>query len=118
MGASEPIKLGTTALQLFVESLRMPDLMATNGDVIVSNKTPINNRSVQPKNGRRVFWYNAEDDICNTGMEAKAKKEGHYERIDKELTQFYYVNGPKPSGMPGALVVSKAEAYGNKIQNR
>jgi len=116
--ASTPIKLGTTALQLFTESLRMPDLMATNGDVIVSNKMPINNRATQPKNGRRVFWYNAEDDICATGAEDKAKKEGHYERLDKELTQYYYVNGPAPSGMPGALVVSKAEAYGKKKQNR
>lgn len=37
---------------------------------------------------------------------------GHYEKFKKEVTSYFYVKGSKPSGMEGALVVSKSEAMG------
>ncbi len=111
--AQKPIQLGNTAIALFQESLRMPDLMASNGDVIVSNSLAINNRHSQKRNGRVIYFYDAEGEMCPDGIKGKRKKIGHYEKIDRSLYQYYYVNGHKPSGMPGALVVSRNEALGH-----
>jgi len=114
--AAKPLQLGTTAIQLFEEALRKPDLMAIpSGDIVVSNSLTINNRNTQNRNGRNVFFYDAENDLCVEPPKGKPKREGHYERIDKDLTQYFYVSGPKPSGMPNAFVVSKNEAIGNGL---
>ncbi len=39
-------------------------------------------------------------------------EEGHYEKISKIKTNYFYVNDEKPSGIPNAFVVSKDEAFG------
>jgi len=108
--AAKPIPLGTTAIHLFQEALRMPDLMASNGDIVISNSLTNNNRKVQKKNGRAVYYYDAEAELCPEGGKGKKRKVGHYEKVDRNLYQYFYVNGPNPSGMPGALVVPKNEA--------
>jgi carbonic anhydrase len=110
--AAKPIPLGSTAIQLFEEAMRFPDLMSTLGDVVISNTLPYNARGVQQLHGRRVFYYDAEKEKCPEAIHSKPKKGGHYERINKDLYQYWYVDGPKPSGMPGAMVVSKVEAEG------
>ncbi len=113
--AAEPIKLGTTAIQLFQEALRMPDMMAIpSGNILVSNKTTENNRLTQSRNGRNVFYYDANDDLCIEKPNGK-KRKGHYERIDSDVVKYYFVSGPKPSGMPGAFVVSENEAKGKGL---
>jgi hypothetical protein len=35
---------------------------------------------------------------------------GHYEKVVKSNTEYFYVDGNDPSGLPGAYVVSKSEA--------
>ena len=110
--ASKPIPLGTTAIHLFQEALRMPDLQASNGDIIVSNSVLNNNRKTQRLNGRTVYYYDADSELCPEGNGGEKKKVGHYEKVERGMYQYFYVNGPKPSGMPGALVVSKGEALG------
>jgi carbonic anhydrase len=109
--AAKPIQLGTTAIQLFQEALRMPDLQSSKGDVIVSTKLPMNSRKVQKRNGRHVYYYDAGDVNCAKKTSSYTPRTvGHYEKVPKHLTQYFYVSGEKPSGLPGALVVSKNEA--------
>jgi len=106
--ASKPLYIGTTALQLFIEALRIPDLMAPNGNVIVSDWIPVSRRDIQPLNGRPVFHY---ENQC-PDKEVKPVEEGHYEKIQKAMTKYFYVGDDKPSGIPNAFVVSKEEAVG------
>ena len=112
--ASKPIPLGTTALQLFEEALRMPDLMDTRGSVIISKLLPENNRSIQPLNGRAVFFY---DHIKYCGpdpIKKPVKPKGHYEKKINKMVDYFFVNGQNPSGLPGAFVVSEKEALGKQ----
>jgi len=116
--ASKPIPLGSTALQLFEEALRMPDLMDTKGNVIISKLLPENNRSTQPLNGRAVFYY---DHIKYCGpdpVKKPVKKKGHYEKKINKMVDYFFVNGNNPSGLPGAFVVSEKEALGNPDRNK
>jgi len=112
--ASKPIPLGTTALTLFQEASRIPDMMDSNGNVIINTNGPSNVRDTQSLNGRSVFHY---DHTVFCGPDApptpKPKEAGHVERIVKKHTEYFYVNSDKPSGLPGAFVVSEAEAKGN-----
>lgn len=108
--AEEPIPIGSTALALFEEALRIPDMMSSKGDVIVSDVLPINNRNTQPLNGRNVFFYQGENNFKIKAPEKEYKPDGHYEKVPKITRNFYYVNNDQPSGMPGAVVVSKLEA--------
>jgi carbonic anhydrase len=109
--ASKPIKLGSTAIQLFQEALRIPDIMNQKGDVIVSNWIPMSNRNIQELNGRPVFHYNHEK-YCGPDPQRPEPPRGHYEKVMKSLTKYFYVNGPQPSGLPNAFVVSEKEALG------
>jgi len=36
--------------------------------------------------------------------------EGHYEKVTKDVNKYWFTEGFSPSGVKGALVVSKAEA--------
>ena len=111
--ASQPIKIGTTAFQLFQEAIRMPDLIDNKGNIIQSPVLPENNREIQPLNGRAVFFY---DHVKYCGLDAikkNEKKKGHYEKIIKKKVDYFFVNGVNPSGLPGAFVVTPKEALGN-----
>lgn len=111
--AAKPVKLGSTALTLFKESLRVPDMMnEATGDVVVSNWLNISSRKIQPTNGRPVYFY---DHIKHCGPEPPAPKVanvGHYEKVKTVLTKYFYVDQNIPSGVPESFVVTKAEAEG------
>jgi carbonic anhydrase len=111
---SKPMPIGTTALQLLQEALRVPDIMNDKGDVIVSDWIPKNSRELQPLNGRPVFHYNHEK-YCGPDPVKQVKPEGHYEKIQKSMVKYFYVNDMNPSGIPGAYVVSENEALGKDI---
>ena len=115
--ASKPIPLGSTAMQLFKEALRVPDVINQSGDVFVSNWKPVSNRKLQPRNGRPVFHYNHEKQCGVDPARNPPKPKGHYEKYTKALTNYFYVNGNDPSGLPNAFVVSEAEALGKPIKN-
>lgn len=38
---------------------------------------------------------------------------GHYEKVQKKQTHYFFVTGHDPSGVPNALVVSSKEAEGH-----
>jgi carbonic anhydrase len=111
--ASKPIKLGTTALALFEEALRIPDMQnSSTGDVVISDWNTLSARKVQPLNGRPVFYYDHEKYCGPEREEAKPIQEGHYEKVANTITKYFYVSKNKPSGVPNSYVVSKEEADG------
>jgi carbonic anhydrase len=112
--ASKPMPIGTTALQLFQEAIRIPDIIDEKGNVIVSNWIPMNNREIQSTNRRPVFHYSHEK-YCGPDPVKITEPQGHYEKIKNSSTKYFYVSDMLPSGIPGALVVSENEALGNDI---
>lgn len=109
---STPIQLSSTTIELFKEAIRVPDMVDPKGNVIVSDWVPVSNRNVQERNGRPVFHY---DHLKYCGPEPAPRApvpQGHYEKVEQKQTNFFYVNGEKPSGLPGAFVVSEKEAKG------
>jgi len=107
--AAKPLKIGSTALELFQEATRIPDLMDNRGNVIVSDWRRETARKTQPINGRPIFHHIPQR--CGPPKKAKGP-EGHYEKIRKAITSYFYVNNEIPSGMPNAFVVSEDEAKG------
>jgi len=116
--AANPIPLGTTALHMFQEALRTPDIQASTGETIITNSITENNRNVQHLNGRMIFYY---DHIkyCGEDLRKKTKPQeiGHFEKQKKTITEYFYVNGEVPSGLPGAFVVGEKEALGKNFIN-
>ena len=112
--ASDVINLSTTAIEMFKEALRMPDLMDDDLNFVIDNSPLANNRNTQELNGRPIFFY---DHIkyCGPNYISKTKRNfdiGHYEKRTKEVTNYFYVDNNKPSGLPGALLVPEKEAKG------
>lgn len=107
--ASKPLKIGSTALQLFQEATRIPDMMDNRGNIIVSDFNPETARKIQDLNGRPVFHHTPVD--CMRPKRPVANP-GHYEKIRKSITSYFFVNNSKPSGLPNAYVVSEGEAKG------
>jgi carbonic anhydrase len=106
--ASKPLQISTTTLFLLKEALKKPDLMSASGKVFSSDSPGVSNRKTMPINGRPIFHYEA----CETN-DKNTSRDGHYEKIKDKSTLYFYVNGEKPSGVPGAFVVSKDDAFGN-----
>ena len=73
----------------------------------------MNRRHVMPLKGRPVFHYDKKYD-CPTNFKKNDGKftKGHYEKVKKKVEEFYFVDGEKPSMMPGAFVVTDSEATG------
>ena len=80
------------------------------------------NRKIQPIHNRTIYYY-GQKDYCapnfNTVNADKNKEDnnGHYEKVEKNCTKYYFVKGDEPSGMPGALVVSGEEEEEIKKQH-
>jgi hypothetical protein len=117
--ASEPIGVSSTVIELFKEALRIPDLQDTSGGIIVSEESIMqSNRKTQKLNGRPVFWYNHKKYSCPTfkrlrkGYGGNIQQKGHYERKQSTATNYIFVEGKDPSGLPGAFVVTEKEALG------
>ena len=87
--------------------------MAPNGNVIVSDWLPNSRREIQEINGRPIFHYDHEKQ-CGKDPKVIIPEPGHYEKIQKIATKYFYINNLTPSGIPGAFVVSEDEAKGVK----
>ena len=110
--ASKPLKIGSTAVKLFQESLRIPDMMNGKGQIVVSDWIPMSNRNTQPLNGRPIFHYDHQKNCGPDPIKQKPKPKGHYEKVMKASTDYFYVSDENPSGIPNAFVVSEKEALG------
>merc|ERR1712224_706137 len=108
--ASKPLRIGSTALQLFQESTRVPDMTDNKGNVIVSDWNPETARHTQELNGRPVF-HHVPSEVCGRPMKPTPNA-GHFEKVRKAITSYFYVPNKSPSGLPNAVVVSEDEAKG------
>ena len=112
--ASEPIEMSSTTIALFKEALRVPDTINENGQVFLGDlEEKFSNRAIQQLNGREVKYYNHLKYGCPEFIQKKKLKkriQGHYEKRTVDSTEYFYVNGNKTSGIPGALVVPEKEA--------
>ena len=111
---SKPLRIGSTMIKLFQEALSVPDMIEKTGDqfkVITNDIVPNSARDIQPTNERPVFHYD-HSKYCPPGPPTVGKTgpEGHYEKIPRDVEQIFYVSGPKPSGIPGAFVITHEEA--------
>jgi carbonic anhydrase len=109
--AAKPIRLGSTAISLFQEALRMPDFKNSEGDIITSDLIPISNRMIQPRNRRPVFYYD-HTKYCLPEPVPKPTEEGHYEKVTAVIDKYFYVSNDKASGLPHSFLVGKNEATG------
>jgi len=116
---SEPIEASPTSLDMFKEALRRPDFEDNLGNVIVSEDSLMeNSRMTQSLNGRAVFLYdsnlfNPSYDMTNEDEKYNAKREGHYEKLKKRVTNYFYVDGYENSEVKGAIVAPEDEALLN-----
>jgi carbonic anhydrase len=113
--ASKPIPTAGLVLQLFKEAGRLPDMMDSAGNIIINTNLSMNARKIQPTNGRNIYYFSVKEVVGPEPEEpVKPKPEGHYEKVNRKMTQYFYVNDEVPSGLPGAFVVSESEAKGKK----
>jgi len=110
----KPLPLGNTTLQLFRESIKVPDVMDEQGNVTINTSEPTNYRDIQPLNGRKVWFYDYVENVVFGKAEDRPKPtiKGHYEKVNQKMTNYYHVSSDKPSGLPGSFVVSEREAQG------
>lgn len=115
--AADPIPLSSTVIRMFKEALRKPDLKSEKDEkyIVPSEDGEIeNNRQVQPLNSRPVSIFDHVKFGCVTFPKKKKllQPAGHYEKATRKATEYIFVNGSKPSNLPGAFVVSEQEAKG------
>lgn len=114
--SADPIPASLTALDMFKEALRMPDFEDSQGNFIASKESIMENyRDTQNLNGRAVFLYdhnifNPPVAIDNSDEKYLLQKDGHYEKQDRDVTNYFYIEGEGLSGVPGAMIVSEEEA--------
>ena len=119
---SDPIPISGITLAQFEEALRIPNMQiegqeGIGGMVINDIDGRIeNNRATQPLGERSVFFWD-HTKYCDSKQEVHVapKQEGHFEKISRKATQYYYVNTPEPTGLPGAFVIDEKEAKGKII---
>jgi len=112
---SKPIPLSSTTIKLLHEAIRIPEIKDEKENIIVSDQLPENNRNVQNRNGRPVFHFDHEK-YCGPNPPKKKVEKGHYEKVKVTKDAYVYLNDNKPSGFPGAYVVSDKEASGEDIK--
>src|SRR5690606_14235550 len=111
--ASEPLPIASTPLQLIQEALRRSDVInPATGQIYVSDETTENYRKTQPLNDRNVFYFDHKKYCGPEVKKQKPKPEGHYEKVRRKATEYFYVNGMAPSGLPNSFVVTEKEAKG------
>lgn len=113
---AKPMLIGSTVLHLFKEAIKTPDVVDQDGNISLNTNEIRNNRSTQPLNGRRVYFFKTKKNIIEDIDEGSHSQDtlpnGHYEKIKKKMAQYFHVSTDKPSGMPGSFVVSEKEAQG------
>ena len=120
---SKPINIGSVAIEMFKEAIKSPDIVTDTGETVKAMFPATNFRATQKLNGRAIFHYdhlaycgpsvtNAALGIGVREKESKRRQnvQGHYEKKESASTEYFFVNGETPSGMPGAYVVSPKEA--------
>jgi len=114
---ADPLPIGSTAYVFLRDVPNPPKVKGGNGSggpagtVTYADNFDGTNREVQPIRARELFFFNRKNG-CSPYVEKPAVPKGHYEKISKQGVKYFYVDSDKPSGIPGALVISKEEADG------
>lgn len=59
--AAKPLPMSSTVIGLFKEALRKPDYISPEGKIVKSfDQIKLNNRLVQPRNGRKIHYYQSQ----------------------------------------------------------
>jgi len=88
----------------------MSDMVGWDGNVVISESITHSNRDVQPLNWRPVFHYDHTKYCPPDQIQTSSKPLWHYEKMKKDLINYFYVSWTKPSGIPWAILVSDDEA--------
>jgi carbonic anhydrase len=110
--ASDIQKMSITSLNMFRETLSKSYLQDSNNDIMLTDGLEHNIRNVQNKNGRPVFYFDCTKHCPETSREKEPVKTGHFEKVLTKGTEYFFVGGNKPSGIPDSFVVNKDEAEG------
>lgn len=90
--------------------------MSSEGHYVADLRSPPNpdgnNRDLQAIRQRDIYYFDMTSSNCVPNPKRKIKSQGHYEKVTKKMDSYVYVEGLKPSGIEGALVVPKWEAFG------
>jgi len=120
-----PIHLGMSVSSLFKEALVALD-PETNAPGPESHNHNGNSRALQPLNGRTVKFFNdnvkcAEERLQNIASELAAGGitgdsgvKGHWEKVEKKYSKYFFVDKGIASGVPGAFVVPENQALNLK----
>lgn len=109
--ASKPIPLSSTTIKLLQEAIRIPDRKDENDVIYSADILPENDRKIQNRNGRPVFYFDHEK-YCGPDAPKEKKENGHFEKVQVKKDEVFYVPDKKPSGFPEAFVISENEANG------
>ncbi len=76
-----------------------------------------NFREIQRSDTRSIRFFDINSSCQEVYKVPKPKipVNGHFERVTKKITQYLHVSDDQPSGLAGALVISKKEAEGKKF---
>jgi hypothetical protein len=116
--AAEPIPLSTTIIELFKEALKEPNLVDNSGNIVKESPEEVeNNRGIQSINKRKVFLFDhAKYGLFDSPHKRKKSRQnnptGHYEKATRFANEYLYIFGNRPSGLPGAMVVTEKEVRG------
>jgi len=112
---SKPIPIGSSSLQLIKEAINVPDTHdQKTGNIVINADEVTNARAIQDIGSRAVFYYDHvkyHGDDLNTKI-PKKNSIGHYEKFNKKATEYFFVTGDQPSGIPNSFLVSENEAKG------
>ena len=122
---SKPIPVATLTLNLAKEAIMRKDPKVENWDFEMGKKIyeaeqikVENYRNVQDANSRRVFHYDADKYFRDypSVRDPKPVDDYHYEKINAAMTEYMFVPGKKPSGIPGSFLVDEKEAKGTGLK--
>lgn len=108
--SSEIMTTSVSALNMFKEAIGRKEYSDGKGNFFISKGSIANYRETQNLNGRPVFFFDCEKHCPQEQQQTPQEKaEGHYEKIIKKSSQYFYVENEKPSGVPDSFVVGQDE---------
>lgn len=121
---SDPVPIGTTAMSFLRDVPNPPKTKSSSkcvgdkaGAVTYADNFDGTNREVQPLRNRELFFFDRTKG-CDPYKPKPPPPAGHYEKMEQKGMKYFYVQGDKPSGIPGALVISSDEADGKMPSKR
>jgi len=113
---ADPIPISNLVISMFKEVLN-PNLLkeGSSNEMIGLNLDTLSNnyRKTQNLFIREIYFYYCADN-CYKEKHPDSQPEGHFEKIEVNAFQYFYVDSAKASGIPDSYVVTEKEALGIK----